>query len=210
MEELAPTRTEEEAISSLIARGVRASTTLGTFARTDRKKIMVVRLGPARTFYATSTHRRTHSPKIRPRMIHRTVVGECTRPHIAITPLACHSSDRRSFDAAQKPTSNASSLALGPNAEHLARGRAHCLHIATRGRAENVRRCMEVAIKDCSGRAALRRKKWDSSHPDNRTAGKEGETDHRRHKHSPRKIRNSGTPVGYSGRISLRREQCGI
>jgi hypothetical protein len=51
---------------------------------------------------ATSTHRRTHSPKIRPRMIHRTFVGECTRPYIAITPLACHSSDRRSFDAEQK------------------------------------------------------------------------------------------------------------
>jgi hypothetical protein len=47
----------------------------------------------------------------------------------------------------EKPTSNASSLALGPNAEHLiARGRAHCLHIPTWGRAENVRRCVEVAL----------------------------------------------------------------
>jgi hypothetical protein len=61
----------------------------------------------------------------------------------------------------EKPTSNISSLALGPNAEHssregehtvytsrleVARGRAHCLHIPTRGRAENVRRCVEVAL----------------------------------------------------------------
>jgi hypothetical protein len=28
----------------------------------------------------------------------------------------------------------------------LARGRAHCLHIPTRGRAENVRRCVEVSL----------------------------------------------------------------
>jgi hypothetical protein len=35
--------------------------------------------------HATSTHRRTHSPKIRPRMIYRTFVVECTRPHIAIS-----------------------------------------------------------------------------------------------------------------------------
>jgi hypothetical protein len=39
---------------------------------------------------------------------------------------------------------------------------------------------------------------------------KEGETDHRRRKHSPRRRRNYGTPVGRSGRIALRREQCDV
>jgi hypothetical protein len=32
----------------------------------------------------------------------------------------------------------------------------------------------------------------------------------RRQKHSLRKRRNGGMPVGYSGRIALRREQCGV
>jgi hypothetical protein len=36
------------------------------------------------------------------------------------------------------------------------------------------------------------------------------ETNHRRHKHSPRKRRSGGKPVGYSGQIALRREQCGV
>jgi hypothetical protein len=88
-------------------------------------------------------------------------VGECTRPYIAITPLACHSSEGRwrwkmykllprrttllvhvserramcsrvarvlsCWDTSvlwcgtEKPTSNVSSLALGPNAEHSSR-----------------------------------------------------------------------------------------
>jgi hypothetical protein len=48
-----------------------------------------------------------------------------------------------------------------------------------------------------------------SNHRKNRATGKEGETDHRRHKHSPRK-RNGGTPVDYSGQMALRREQCAM
>jgi hypothetical protein len=50
----------------------------------------------------------------------------------------------------------------------------------------------------------------DSNHRENRATGKEGETDHRRHKHSPRKGRNCGAPSGYSGRRALKREKCGI
>jgi hypothetical protein len=40
--------------------------------------------------------------------------------------------------------------------------------------------------------------------------GEEGETKHRHRNHNPRKRRNDGTPVGYFGRIALRREQCGV
>jgi hypothetical protein len=47
-------------------------------------------------------------------------------------------------------------------------------------------------------------------HPENWATGKEGGTDHRRYKHSPQKRMNGGTPVGYSGRITLGREQCGM
>jgi hypothetical protein len=39
----------------------------------------------------------------------------------------------------------------------------------------------------------------DSNHRENLATGKEGEADHRRHKHSARKRRNRGTPIGYSG-----------
>jgi hypothetical protein len=53
------------------------------------------------------------------------------------------------------------------------------------------------------------REKLESNHRENRATGKEGESDHRRHKHSSWK-RNGSTPVGYSGRIALRREHCGI
>jgi hypothetical protein len=70
--------------------------------------------------------------------------------------------------------------------------------------------CHDVARKvDCStaeptftlsgnrsGRAALRR---EVSH------GEEGETDHRRHKHRPRKRTNGGTSVCHSRRTALRR-----
>jgi hypothetical protein len=44
MEESATTQTDEEATSSLRARDVEASSTLGTFARADWKKMMVVHL----------------------------------------------------------------------------------------------------------------------------------------------------------------------
>jgi hypothetical protein len=41
----------------------------------------------------------------------------------------------------------------------------------------------------------------ESNHRENRPTGEKGETDHRRHnKQSPRKIRNGGTPTGYSFR----------
>jgi hypothetical protein len=36
------------------------------------------------------------------------------------------------------------------------------------------------------------------------------ETKHRRRKQSPQERRNGGTPVGHSGRIALKREQCHI
>jgi hypothetical protein len=62
-----------------------------------------------------------------------------------------------------------------------------------------------------SWRAAFRReqrKQLESNHHENRATGKEGEADHRRHKHSLRERRNVGAPVGYSRRIALKREQC--
>jgi hypothetical protein len=64
-----------------------------------------------------------------------------------------------------------------------------------------------------SGRKALRRKQREqlgSNHRDNRVTLEEGETDLRRHKHSPWKRRNGGTPVGYSGPTALMGEQCGM
>jgi hypothetical protein len=106
---------------------------------------------------ATSTHRRMHTPRFNHEWFTESFVGKCTRPHIAITPLACHSSERRwrwkmykllprsttslvrramcsrvarvpscwdtsvLWCGSGKPTSNASSLAFGPNAEHSSR-----------------------------------------------------------------------------------------
>jgi hypothetical protein len=64
-----------------------------------------------------------------------------------------------------------------------------------------------------SGRVTLRREQreqLESNRSENRATGKEGEADHKRHKHSPRKRRNGGMPVGHSERIALRREQCRI
>jgi hypothetical protein len=63
------------------------------------------------------------------------------------------------------------------------------------------------------GRAVLKREpreQLESNHSENRATGNKGETDHRRHKHCPRKRRNGGTPVGHSGRMALRREKCGV
>jgi hypothetical protein len=57
-----------------------------------------------------------------------------------------------------------------------------------------------------SGRATLTREEREqlgSNHRENRATG-------RRHKHSPRKGRNGGKPVGYSERMNLRKEQCGM
>jgi hypothetical protein len=45
---------------------------------------------------------------------------------------------------------------------------------------------------------------------ENRATGKKGKADQRHHKHCPRKRRKGGTSVGYSVRILLRREQCGM
>jgi ribosomal protein L3 len=39
---------------------------------------------------------------------------------------------------------------------------------------------------------------------------KEGDTDHRHHKHSPLKGRKGDTPLGYSRRTTLRKEQCNV
>jgi hypothetical protein len=54
-----------------------------------------------------------------------------------------------------------------------------------------------------SGRAALRREQLESNHREIRATGKEGTANHRRHKQNPGNCR---MPVGYSGRITLRRE----
>jgi hypothetical protein len=43
----------------------------------------------------------------------------------------------------------------------------------------------------------------ESNHLETWATENEGEVYHRRQKHSPRKGRNGGTPVGYSGRIPL-------
>jgi hypothetical protein len=62
-----------------------------------------------------------------------------------------------------------------------------------------------------SGRATLRREqreRLESKHRGKPNHGKEGEIDHRCCKHSPRRRRNGGTPVGHPGRIAVRREQC--
>jgi hypothetical protein len=51
-----------------------------------------------------------------------------------------------------------------------------------------------------SGRAALKKeqqKQLESSHRENRAAGKECKPNHRCHKHSPRRSRNGGTSVSY-------------
>jgi hypothetical protein len=60
-----------------------------------------------------------------------------------------------------------------------------------------------------SGRAALRREPLESNHCVNLATEEEGETNHRR-KHSLRKRRSGGTPVGHSGQIALMREQCSM
>jgi hypothetical protein len=55
---------------------------------------------------------------------------------------------RASFDAEQKnrhQTHRRSHSARMPNTRRARRG--HCLHIPTRGRAENVQRCVQVALR---------------------------------------------------------------
>jgi hypothetical protein len=47
---------------------------------------------------------------------------------------------------------------------------------------------------NCSGPETLRRKQLESNHRENRATGKEGEADHRGHKHSPQKIRKAVCP----------------
>jgi hypothetical protein len=67
----------------------------------------------------------------------RSVVGSLVFPRVGT---------RTSFDAEQKnrhQTHRRSHSARMPNIPRARR--AHCLHIPTRGRAENVRRCVEVA-----------------------------------------------------------------
>jgi hypothetical protein len=66
-----------------------------------------------------------------------------------------------------------------------------------------------------SGHADLRteqRERLESKrHEKPKNHGKEGDADHRHHKHSPGERRNGGTPVcGSSGQIALRREQCDV
>jgi hypothetical protein len=66
---------------------------------------------------------------------------------------------------------------------------------------------------NCSGQVALKRElqeQLQSKNRWNRVIGKEGEDNHRRHKHSPQKRRNGCMPVGYSGWIALRREHRGM
>jgi hypothetical protein len=48
-------------------------------------------------------------------------------------------------------------------------------------------------------------KQLESNHHENRTTGKEGETGHKRHKHSPRKRRNGSMHIGYLGQIEGQR-----
>jgi hypothetical protein len=47
-------------------------------------------------------------------------------------------------------------------------------------------------LGNCSGCVALRREQLKSDHYENQAMGKEGEADHRCHKHSPRERRNGG------------------
>jgi hypothetical protein len=64
-----------------------------------------------------------------------------------------------------------------------------------------------------SGCAALKRQQQEwlkNKHREMLSHGKKGETDRRYCKHSPRKRRHGGTPVGHSGQIALRREQCDL
>jgi hypothetical protein len=64
-----------------------------------------------------------------------------------------------------------------------------------------------------SGHVALRREqseRLESKHREKPSHRKEGEIDLRCWKHSPRKRRNGFTPVGPSGWIATRREQCDV
>jgi hypothetical protein len=54
---------------------------------------------------------------------------------------------------------------------------------------------------ETSGLKGEQRELLESNCCENRATGKEGETDHKRHKNSPQKRRNVGTPIGYSGLI---------
>jgi hypothetical protein len=63
---------------------------------------------------------------------------------------------------------------------------------------------------NCLEQAALRWEQLSSNHRENRATGKEDKAYHRHHMYSPRKRRNGGIPVGYLGRITLRREQYGM
>jgi hypothetical protein len=59
-----------------------------------------------------------------------------------------------------------------------------------------------------SGWAPLRREQQEqleSNHHENQATGKEGEANHRHHKHRPRKRRNGCVPMGFLGRTALRR-----
>jgi hypothetical protein len=60
-----------------------------------------------------------------------------------------------------------------------------------------------------SGWAALRREQLESNHLENQAIGEKGDIDHRHHKHSSWK-KTGSMPVGYSGQIALRSEQCSM
>jgi hypothetical protein len=53
------------------------------------------------------------------------------------------------------------------------------------------------------GQAALTREQLEINHCENRATWKEGEDDHKCHKHSPQRTRNGSMPVGYSRQIAL-------
>jgi hypothetical protein len=62
---------------------------------------------------------------------------------------------------------------------------------------------------NCLGLVALSREHQEqlrSNHCENHATGKEGEANHRHHKHNLRKKRNGGMPLGYLGLTVLLRE----
>jgi hypothetical protein len=75
---------------------------------------------------------------------------------------------------------------------------------------------IDRTVSGClSGRVRIRRERWQWLESGYRNPEKNHKRKHRTRKRrcckrSPRKKRNRDTPLGYSGRTALRREQCGV
>jgi hypothetical protein len=94
--------------------------------------------------------------------------------------------------------------------QEIDHSRSFALHRSEKEDNGDIPRPTGTLCRNCLGWAALRREQWEQlerSHHEKPTHRKEGETDHGYYKHSPRKRKNGGMPVGYLGQKALRREQ---